>query len=184
VTYSATLSPQFAGPTDPSGSLELRDNGQPVLPCQGTQLTPNAVQQTRCVVGYTRSGRHQIIANYAGDTNFTGSASTPVTIVVPATKTGDARVVSRRAATVRGIVHDHGAAVTWRFQFWRPGGHLHRTRSRRLPGRPGATTVSVPLSGLRPATRYRFRLIATTVRDQGTPSLTWTGRARSLRTRR
>ena len=183
VTYDETLDPEFAGPTDPTGSLALRDNGKPVAACARAQLTPKgAAERAHCTVRYTHPGRHRIIASYTGDANFAGSASTPLKLVVPAANTGGARRVSRTTATLHGTIRDEHAAVSWRFEYWRSARHVQHTRPRRLSGRSNATAVSVPLTGLRPATRYRFRVITTTVRRRGTQPVTWTGRTLGLRT--
>ncbi len=79
VVITATLQPSLVGSLAPSGTetIVFTDNGtaigSPVVLTSGT-----ATLNTTSLA----SGIHSIVATYAGDTNFAGSASSPMTVTV------------------------------------------------------------------------------------------------------
>jgi len=83
-TYTATITPPAGrpGPTEPSGSVEFLDGGQPIGACLHQPMTGGAAS---CTVSYQAAGSHSISAQYSGDANFeASSASAQAVKAVPA----------------------------------------------------------------------------------------------------
>ncbi len=77
-TYTATVTPSYAGPVQPSGSVEFLDRGAAIASCSHQPLVNSgAVAAATCKVVYKKSGEHLITARYSGDRGFSGSASSP-----------------------------------------------------------------------------------------------------------
>ncbi len=78
----------------------------------------------------------------------------------PGVSTGKAAAVQQTTATLRGAVRPNGAATTYYFQL----GTTHRKeiRTAETPAGSGGKLLNVtaPLTGLAPATRYFYRLVA------------------------
>jgi hypothetical protein len=87
---------------------------------------------------------------------------------------GEARVTARLA----GSVAPEGTTTRYRFQWGRTRRYGRFTPWRRVPGAAKARSVAAVLKGLRPATTYHFRLIATNAAG------TSRGRDRTFRTGR
>jgi hypothetical protein len=109
VTYTATVTPAHAGPTEPSGSVEFLDNGTAIGACASTALTAGSSSSTAtCKLSYPSTGSHSITAKYAGDGSFTGSTSSPAKTVT-VLKTVGKPSLSR--ASLRGIAKGHDKLV-------------------------------------------------------------------------
>jgi hypothetical protein len=77
-TYTAQIGAADSGPVLPTGSVDFFDGGQRIPSCSGVRLaTAGGLATATCTVSYGRSGQHRITAQYYGDANFTGSASSP-----------------------------------------------------------------------------------------------------------
>lgn len=99
-TYTATVTPDHAGSSHPSGSVEFLDAGKPATPCT---VVPVVGGVASCTRRYLHPGRHQISVLYRGDANFTSSRSSPAQTVL----------VSQ---TVLGSIK---ATMQWRFYYSR-----------------------------------------------------------------
>jgi hypothetical protein len=103
-TYTATLVLPLSnsGPTNPTGSIQFLDHGQPIGGCLSEPLTQLTAT---CRVMYGSPGAHSISARYAGDPNFAASTSS----------TSSLRVVrGSRARTVLGFV---ASTLQWTFGY-------------------------------------------------------------------
>ncbi len=80
-TYAATvvLPGSNSGPTEPSGSIEFLDRGQPIGSCLSQPLSNLTAT---CTVKYTARGTHDISAIYNGDANFTAATSSASAVQV------------------------------------------------------------------------------------------------------
>jgi hypothetical protein len=78
----------------------------------------------------------------------------------PAVASGAATAVSYSGATLAGTVNPHGASTSYYFQYGPT--RAYGTQSAVAPAGEGTTAVhvSVPISGLQPAVRYHYRLVA------------------------
>ncbi len=78
VTFTAMVTPMFAGSASPSGTVKFTDNGVTIAGCASVTLTGG---QAQCATASLALGAHTILATYSGDTNFVGSnGSTPQTV--------------------------------------------------------------------------------------------------------
>jgi hypothetical protein len=101
----------------------------------------------------------RIVASNSGGTNV-GSDHTFSTSVPPAVQTGAAQVVTVSGATVTGSVDPRGRSTTWWFEFGTSTNYGSRTPSKSAGSRSGALAVGASLAGLKAATTYHFRLVA------------------------
>lgn len=97
-------------------------------------------------------------------TNAVGTASgqdeTFVTTGPPRAVTGPATNVAATSATLNGEVYPGGEATQWYFEYG-PGGSLASRTAAQPAGSGGAAVpVTDAITGLAPATTYRFRLVA------------------------
>jgi hypothetical protein len=83
----------------------------------------------------------------------------PTPPLLPQAATAHAQGITPDSALLTGIVVPHGD-TRWFFE-WGPTARFGRqTTAQSLPAGAGATQVRTSLTGLRPSTRYRFRLVA------------------------
>lgn len=81
LTYTATVTPNAAPISLPTGSVEFLDAGAPVAGCLVQPLIMGTSAATAtCQVSYPAAGPHSITATYGGDSNFLGSLS-PATMI-------------------------------------------------------------------------------------------------------
>jgi hypothetical protein len=85
VTYTATVTPAFAGTSQPSGTVAFLDGGSSISGCTAQPLSTGSASTATCTVTYPAAGSHTITATYAGDPNFSGSSSPPATVTVQPT---------------------------------------------------------------------------------------------------
>jgi hypothetical protein len=87
-------------------------------------------------------------------------AATAAAPRAPAVSTGGASAVSYGGVVLAGAVNPHGVSTTYYFQY----GPTHAYGLQSPVAAAGAGTaalhVSVPVSGLQPAVRYHYRLVA------------------------
>jgi hypothetical protein len=86
----------------------------------------------------------------------TFSTNGPPTVV-----TGPASSLTHRSARLNGSVVPNGLATTWYFEYGRSTRYGARSKARGAGKGTRPVNVSVALSGLRPATTYHYRLVAT-----------------------
>ncbi|HEY5430937.1 MAG TPA: Ig-like domain repeat protein [Solirubrobacteraceae bacterium] len=105
-TYAATLvlPGSNSGPTEPTGSIEFIDGGQPISTCLSQPLSNLTAT---CTVSYAARGPHDISAVYGGDANFTAATSSTSAVQV---------VGSSNPTAVLGLV---GSTLQWTF-FYHP----------------------------------------------------------------
>jgi len=105
-TYAATmvLPGSNSGPTEPTGSIEFLDRGQPISTCLSQPLSNLTAT---CTVKYAARGTHDISAIYNGDANFTAATSSTSAVQV---------VRSSDPTAVLGVV---GSTLQWTF-FYHP----------------------------------------------------------------
>ena len=83
VTYTATVTPAHAGYAQPSGTVQFADGGVPITGCASQPVSPGSPSSTAtCTTSYGSPGSHSVAATYAGDSNFTGSSSSPQAVTV------------------------------------------------------------------------------------------------------
>jgi Bacterial Ig-like domain (group 3) len=85
VTYTATVTPGHAGPTEPLGTVDFLDDTVPIASCTVQPLTAGATSSTAvCTTKYVQTGTHIITAHYRPTRNFAASTSAPQTVTVKA----------------------------------------------------------------------------------------------------
>ena len=86
VIFTATVTPGHAGPTEPLGTVDFLDDGNPIASCTVQPLTAGATSSTAtCTTKYVLSAAHIITAHYRPTRNFAASTSAPQTVSVKAT---------------------------------------------------------------------------------------------------
>ena len=80
------------------------------------------------------------------------AGSTPTTL--------PAQSVTATTATLEGTVDTHGVATFYQFQYGRTINYGRATIAKMIPAGQGTVSVSAVITGLRPASRYHFRLVA------------------------
>jgi hypothetical protein len=128
--------------------------------------------------------RVMAVAVLAASATLAGAGSAPATLVCPAgvtnpayctnvtppaVTTGAAGEVTPESASLSGTVTTYGAATTYYFQYGTTTAYGQQSSSGSLPAAPGqpasATTANVQaaIAGLRPSTKYHYRLVASNV---------------------
>jgi trimeric autotransporter adhesin len=90
------------------------------------------------------------------DQTFTTTAAPAPTVV-----TGSATSVTRKAATLTGMVTPGGAATTYEFEYGTTTSYGSQTRSRYVGAGSNGVSAGARISGLTPGLTYHFRLVAT-----------------------
>lgn len=137
-----------------------------VLPCPELPgATSSAVMETARVTGLTpgRTYHYRLVATSAAGTGYApdGSFTTLLGAVV---ETGGARRLSSSGATLSGTVNPEGQTTSACYFDYGPTKHYGSRASCRKRAVSGHSPVSVSaaVTGLAPATRYHYRLVATT----------------------
>ncbi|MFL6030372.1 MAG: hypothetical protein ACJ74D_10110, partial [Gaiellaceae bacterium] len=105
----------------------------------------------------------RIVTSNSGGTTM-GADRTFTTSLPPAVQTGAPQNVGAAAATVTGSVDPRGRSTRWWFEFGTTSRYGAKTSAKSAGTR--AQSVSAALAGLKPATTYHFRLVASS--DAGT----------------
>ena len=83
VTYTATITPAYAGAALLTGDVQFVDNGSPITNCtDATQSADASGMTATCTTSYSSTGSHSITVSYPGDANFTSSKSSAQTVNV------------------------------------------------------------------------------------------------------
>jgi hypothetical protein len=85
----------------------------------------------------------------------------PALAAAPSVTTGAAGSITYQSATLTGTVNPHGAATEVYFQFGTTDTYGAQSAPTALPAGTSAVAVSIPIAGLTAATKYHFRLVAT-----------------------
>lgn len=131
--------------------------------CAAVGATGNTYPLTTADVGDTL----RVVVTAANIYGFSGPVSSAATAVVqpppPTVATADATAITTSTAVLNGSVDPHGGTDAASFVYsTNPGlAGAHQTSPQVVPTGLGAVAVSAPLSGLRPNTRYYFRVEAT-----------------------
>jgi hypothetical protein len=107
----------------------------------------------------------RIVASNSGGSTV-GSDRTFSTSLPPAVQTGAAQSVGVAGATLTGSVDPRGRATKWWFEFGTSTKYGSKTTTKNAGSGSGAQNLSVAVTGLKAATGYHFRLVATS--DAGT----------------
>ena len=83
------------------------------------------------------------------------SASAPTAV------TGPVSAIGTSSATVTGAVNPGGQASTWYVEYGTSTGYGSRTQAANAGAGTATVAVTAPLAGLRPATTYHYRFVAT-----------------------
>ena len=90
VTYTAVVTPAYAGAALESGDVTFSDDGTPIPACTNeTQSIDSTGMTATCTVTFTATGSHSISASYPGDGNFTGSSAAAQTVNVQQSGSGN-----------------------------------------------------------------------------------------------
>ena len=119
VTFTATVTPQFAGATAPSGTVTFKDGATTI----GTGTLNGGNPDTATFATSTLAvGSHSISAVYGADTNYTGSTSSSIAQAVTqksvtpsitaSNKTYDATTTATTACTLAGVLAADTGNVT------------------------------------------------------------------------
>jgi hypothetical protein len=93
-------------------------------------------------------------------TAFFGMAANAAVAAPPTPTTLPATSITTTSATVEGTVDTAGAATLYQFQYGRTASYGSTTIARVIPSGRGTVSVSAKVTGLLPARRYHFRLVA------------------------
>jgi hypothetical protein len=93
-------------------------------------------------------------------TAFLGVAANAAVAAPPTPSTLPATSITTTSATVEGTVDTGGAATRYQFQYGRTASYGSTTIARVIPSGQGTVSVSAKITGLLPARRYHFRLVA------------------------
>jgi hypothetical protein len=108
---------------------------------------------------------YRLVAHNSSGT-VAGADQSFSTVGPPASQTGPTQSVGADTAVVSGVLDTHGRSTSWWFDYGTTASYGHSTGAKSAGSKPGTQTVSVPLSGLGPATVYHYRLVAKS--DAGT----------------
>ena len=97
----------------------------------------------------------------AAATVFFAAAGAAHAASAPTAITGPVSAVAPTTATVAGTVNPNGAATTWYFEYGTSTSYGSKTASTNAGSGTANTNVSSGLTGLKPATTYHYRLVAT-----------------------
>jgi hypothetical protein len=89
------------------------------------------------------------------------AASAPAIAAAPSATTGPALSLTSSSANVTGTVNPNGESTTYSFQFGTTTAYGSQTNPQSAGSGTENQAVSATLTGLRPATTYHYRLIAT-----------------------
>jgi hypothetical protein len=107
----------------------------------------------------------RIVATNSSGTTV-GSDRTFSTSLAPAVQTGAAQGVGVGGATLTGSVDPRGRATKWWFEYGTTSKYGSKTATKNAGSGSGTQNVSVAVTGLKAATAYHFRLVASS--DAGT----------------
>jgi len=114
-------------------------------------------------LGSLRAGtlyHYRVVAtNAAGTTN--GADATFTTSGAPDARTGPATAVTAAGATLNGSIDARSRTTTWYFEYGTTTGYGTRGTTHTATTRTGDQNVSGAVTGLKPATTYHFRVVAT-----------------------
>jgi hypothetical protein len=127
------------------------------------RITPTGVV-TEYSAGITTGSRPRYLAvgpdGNIWFTEATGNAIGRLTLD-PSATTGAAGQVGTSAATLSGIVTPFGAQTSYAFEYGTTTGYGSATASKLLNPSTQASAVSADATGLKPATLYHYRVVAT-----------------------
>lgn len=129
VVYAATVKPPATGPANPGGRVAFYDHGSPIASCGVQELSTGGTAS--CTVSYAKAGSHTITAQYGGDSNFVGIASSPGLPI----SVGTFSVAPARAVT---------AVMQWTFSYT---GKYTKVRALSVSGVGTSSSVLVRCSG-------------------------------------
>jgi hypothetical protein len=151
--FDVTLQPSASGATTCSG-------GAP--PCDerwgdylGTAIDPSDPSSVWVTGPYQASD-----GSYGWGTVIAKISAT--TFSLPTATTGAASSVTATAATLAGTVNPNGAATSYHVDYGLTTGYDAATAEQSAGSGTAPVSVSVPVSGLDPATKYHYRIVATT----------------------
>jgi hypothetical protein len=93
-------------------------------------------------------------------TAFLGVAANAAVAAPPTPTTLPATSITTTSATVEGTVDTGGVATLYQFQYGRTASYGNATAAHVIPSGQGTVSVSAKVTGLVPARRYHFRLVA------------------------
>jgi fibronectin type III domain protein len=108
---------------------------------------------------------YRLVARNSSGT-VAGADQSFATIGPPASQTGPTQSVGADTAVVSGVLDTHGRATTWWFDYGTSTSYGRSTSAKSAASNAGSQTVSIPITGLGPATVYHYRLVVKS--DAGT----------------
>jgi Ca2+-binding RTX toxin-like protein len=124
----------------------------------GTANVPVSVTLTGLAPGTTF--HYRLVARNSSGVSA-GADATFATLAAPSATTGLPTVVSARHATVGGTVNPNGQPTSWYLEYGPTTAYGHRSPPLSAGSAIGGVPVSFRLTGLRPGTRYHYRVVAT-----------------------
>jgi phosphodiesterase/alkaline phosphatase D-like protein len=193
-TLNGTINPdglavtyQFAWGTSPSALVHVTTSSAGPT---GTNSVPVSAPLSGLSAATTYY--YELDSTSAGHT-VTGAMWSFKTLPPPAAgvSTGKASPVSSKSATLHGAVIPRGFAARYYFQWGKTTKYGHMTRATSAGSGAGSVSVSARLTGLKPKTKYHYRLVVrgpggtvdgsdkafTTPRQKKSPDLSFTVRA-------
>ncbi len=147
----------------PSGSVKFTSGGHGKLSSKSCTLAGST--SSTCHVKFKGStvGSSTITATYGGDTTHQGSSgktAVKVKAVKPTVTTKKASGVKSTSATLHGSVKPGGAKTTYFFEFGTSKSYGSKTGKHTLKAGDTTRSVAAVIKGLKPGTKYHFRLVA------------------------
>jgi hypothetical protein len=126
----------------------------------GSGTSPASVSATVSGLARGRLYHYRLVASSDAGT-ARGADRTFSTTGAPAAVTNPATSITPTSARLNGTVTPNGLSTSWYFQYGTSTGYGSRTSSHSASSGTNPVAVSASLSGLRAATIYHFRLVAT-----------------------
>jgi phosphodiesterase/alkaline phosphatase D-like protein len=125
----------------------------------GSGTSPVSVSLQLTGLKAATSYHYRLVASNNSGTSR-GSDQTFSTALLPAVATGPATSIGPTWATVSGTVNPNGQSTSWYFEYGTSTGYGVRTSLRGAGSGMSPLSVSLQLTGLKAATTYHYRLVA------------------------
>ena len=125
----------------------------------GSGSSPSGVSAQVTGLSAGKTYHFRLVATSDGGTTH-GADATFVTSSAPSVTTDDASSIAPTSARLNGTVTSNGLATSWYFQYGTGTNYGSKTSTHSVGSGATGQTVSVAVSGLKRATVYHFRIVA------------------------